>query len=64
MRNKVIVKDGKRIIGFVYKDMEGNFWYAFGRPSQSNYIAFRCKSIEHGMACIECYRPIGHAWII
>jgi hypothetical protein len=50
---KTLVKNGKRIKGFVYQDKNNNYWYAFGKPSQDNYISFACKSIEHGIACIE-----------
>lgn len=50
---KVIVKNGKRIKGFVYKSSDGLFWYSFGRPSQNNYISFQCNSIEQGIARIE-----------
>jgi len=50
---KTLVKNGNRIKGFVYQDLSGQYWYAFGKPSQSDYISFVCKSIEHGIACIE-----------
>lgn len=50
---KHLVKNGNKIKGFVYQDNNGAYWYAFGKPSQSDYIAFACKSIEHGIACIE-----------
>lgn len=50
---KHLVKSGRRIKGFVYQTPNGEWWYAFGKPSQSNYIAFACKSKEHGIACIE-----------
>jgi hypothetical protein len=49
---KHIVKDGKRIKGFVYFSND-SWWYAFGKPSQDSYIAFACRSLEHGIACIE-----------
>ena len=49
---KTLVKNGNRIKGFVYKNKDG-YWYAFGKPSQDNYIAFKCRDIEHGIACIE-----------
>lgn len=52
---KAIIKKGRRIKGFVYQDLEGNFWYAFGKPSQDNYISFHCRSVEHGIACVEMY---------
>lgn len=50
---KTIVKNGNRIKGFVWQDAKGDFWYAFGRPSKDSYISFACRSIEHGIACIE-----------
>lgn len=50
---KHIVKRGRKILGFVYQDMKGHFWYAFGKPSQSNYISFYCSSLEQGIARIE-----------
>lgn len=49
---KTVKKDNK-IKGFVFQRKDGSFWYAFGKPSQSEYIAFACRSIEHGIACIE-----------
>jgi hypothetical protein len=52
---KAIIKTGRRIKGFVYQDLEGNFWYAFGKPSQDNYISFRCESIEEGINNIKKY---------
>jgi hypothetical protein len=59
MKRKLI-KDGRRIVGFVYQKNDGSHWYAFGRPSQDNYISFACRDFEHGEACILMYRPIGH----
>jgi len=52
---KHLVKRGRKIIGFIYSDSQGQFWYAFGKPSQSEYISFACRDIEHGVACIEMY---------
>lgn len=51
--NKHLVKNGRRIKGFVWEDSNGVWWYAFGKPSQDNYIAFECKSLEAGIANIE-----------
>jgi hypothetical protein len=48
-----LVKNGRKIKGFVYQDRHNRYWYAFGKPSQDNYIAFGCNSLEHGIACIE-----------
>lgn len=50
---KTLVKNGNRIKGFVYQDESGEWWYAFGRPSQDDYIAFHCRDLEHGIACVE-----------
>jgi len=55
---KHLVKDGKRILGFVYQDSKGDYWYAFGKPSQPEYIAFACKSLESGIASIEMHSGI------
>jgi hypothetical protein len=52
MSKKTIIKRGKRIKGFVYKDEKG-WWYAFGKPSQDCYIAFACKSESAGVAAVE-----------
>jgi len=50
---KHLVKNGRRIKGFVYQDSKNEWWYSFGKPSQDNYIAFKCRDKEHGIACIE-----------
>lgn len=50
---KHLVKNGKKIKGFVWQDKNKDFWYAFGKPSQSNYMAFKCRDLEHGIASIE-----------
>jgi len=49
---KHLVKNGNRIKGFVYQSQD-SWWYAFGKPSQEQYIAFACRDLEHGIACIE-----------
>ena len=48
-----LVKNGNRIKGFVYQDSNNDWWYAFGRPSQDSYLAFHCRDLEHGIACVE-----------
>ena len=52
---KHLVKRNGKIIGFVTKDLCGQYWYAFGRPSQNNYISFACNSLEQGIARIETH---------
>lgn len=50
---KHLVKNGRKIKGFVYQDKNGQWWYAFGRPSQDAYISFAACNLEHGIASIE-----------
>ena len=50
---KHLVKNGRKIRGFVYQDKQGLWWYAFGKPSQDNWMAFACRDLEHGIACVE-----------
>ena len=43
--NKVIIKNGKKIIGFI--EIKGDkFLYAFCKPSASQYISFETDSLE------------------
>ena len=51
---KHLVKNGRRIVGFVYEDVQGQYWFQFGRPSDDG-IAFACDDLQHGIACIENY---------
>ena len=57
---KNLVKRGRRIIGFVWQDKNGQHWYAFGKPSQNQYIAFACNSIEQGVARVEMHTNNGN----
>ena len=50
---KYLVKNGRKIKGFVWQDNKNQWWYAYGRPSQDNYIAFACRDKEHGIANVE-----------
>ena len=47
------VKIGKKIIGFVFQDKRGQWQFAFGRPSQSNFIAFHCQNLRDGIDLIN-----------
>ena len=57
---KHLIKKGSRIIGFVGKRLNGQFFYAFGKPSQSSYIAFDCTSLEQGIARVEMHTNNGN----
>lgn len=51
--DKHLVKQGRKIKGFVYQS-NGQWWYAYGTPSQQGgYIAFACKDLESGIANVE-----------
>ena len=55
-KNTHLVKYGNKIKGFVYIKPDGSFWYGFGKPCDENIISFKCRSIEHGIACVEMKR--------
>lgn len=57
---KNLVKRGRKIIGFVWQDKNGQHWYAFGKPSQSQYISFACNSIEQVVARVEMHTNNGN----
>jgi hypothetical protein len=46
--NKLIVKKGRKIIGYCYQQND-SFWYVFGKPSQNVVISFECSSLVDGM---------------
>jgi hypothetical protein len=50
---KHLVKNGKKIKGFVWKDEYGKWWYAYGKPSQASYMSIGCRDLEHGIANVE-----------
>ena len=52
---KHIVKKGKKIIGFVYESND-TWFFAFGKPSQSEYISFACKNLDEGIELIKKYK--------
>jgi hypothetical protein len=56
---KHLIKRGKRIVGFVYQRSQGQWCYAFGRPSQDQYITFDCDSLEQGIARVEMHTNEG-----
>lgn len=56
---KHLVKKGRKIKGFVFMQ-NGEYWYSFGKPSQNNCIAFKCSSIEQGIARIEMHTNEGN----
>ena len=40
MSTKQVLRQGRRIVGFVWNDPALGWSYAFGRPSQSEFAAF------------------------
>lgn len=43
---KEVIKDGKRIIGFIEQQKDGSWGYAFGKPSQPSFLMFYTDSFE------------------
>lgn len=37
---KILVKQARRIVGFAWETRNEGWAYAFGKPSQSEYLAF------------------------
>lgn len=54
----VLVKEKRKIKGFINQRSNGQFYFVFGTPSQASYIAWDCDSIEHGIQCIKNYSKI------
>lgn len=44
--NKIIAKNKSKIVGFIEKNRDGTYTYAFGKPSQSNYASFTVDDLE------------------
>lgn len=51
-----IIKKGRLIAGFVNQRAGGQWFYAFGKPSQSSYIAFDCDSKEAGINKVNQFK--------
>lgn len=45
---KYLVKNGRKIKGFVYEGGDG-WYFVFGKPSQASYIAIGCKDLQDGI---------------
>lgn len=41
-----VIKNGRRIIGFIEKQKDGSWGYAFGKPSQPSFLMFYTDSLE------------------
>ena len=44
-----LVKDGRRIIGFIEQQKDGSWGYAFGKPSQPSFIMFYTESRDKAL---------------
>ena len=45
-QGQLIFKQGRRIRGFITPLENDRFAYAFGKPSQADYISFECPDLE------------------
>ena len=41
-----VIRDGRRIIGFIKEEPNGEWSYVFGKPSQRSYISFTVATKE------------------
>lgn len=41
-----LLKNGNKIVGWVEQRPNGDFYYAYGKPSQSSFISFECESLD------------------
>lgn len=41
-----LLKEGRKILGWIEQRPNGDFYYAYGKPSQSSFISFECKTLE------------------
>ena len=41
-----LLKEGNKIIGWIEQRTNGKQLYAFGKPSQSNFISFECETLQ------------------
>ena len=56
-----LVKDGRRIIGFIEKQKDGSWGYAFGKPSQPSFLMFYTDTKDKAVSRImDNERMIGH----
>lgn len=58
MTTKKIVKKGNKIIGFVHKNLKEEYFYSFGKPSQNEYLSFKCNNLQHGIKKINEHSKI------
>jgi hypothetical protein len=54
-----IVKVGKRVKGYVWKNSRG-CWYSFCHPNSEYCISFQCDSIGQGIARVEMHTNEGN----
>lgn len=50
---KIVAKLGRKIVAFINNRADGQIYFAFGKPSQSCYIAINANSYEDAMNVIE-----------
>jgi len=43
---QLVLKQGRKIRGFITPLENNRFAYSFGKPSQSEYISFECPDLE------------------
>ena len=47
-----VIRDGRRIIGFIEQQKDGSWGYAFGKPSQPSFLMFYTDTEEKAVSRI------------
>lgn len=47
------VRQGRNIVGFVYRTESGKLFYVFGTPDQANFRTCECLNVESGVKRIR-----------
>lgn len=56
-----VVRNGRRIIGFIEKQKDGSWGYAFGKPSQPSFLMFYTDTKDKAVSRVmDSERMFGH----
>ena len=56
-----VIRDGRRIIGFIEQQKDGSWGYAFGKPSQSSFLMFYTDTKDKAVSRVmDSERMFGH----
>ena len=56
-----VIRDGRRIIGFIEQQKDGSWGYAFGKPSQPSFLMFYTDTKDKAVSRVmDSERMFGH----